>query len=159
MSVIDVVAGLLVLVGLVGIVVPVIPGLFIVWVGVVLWVFETQTTASWWVLGVATVLWVGGMVLQYAVPGRRMRRAGVRTSTLVLGVIVGIVFAVLIPVVGFLLGFPLGIYLVERSRRGGHAQAWAALTQALRAVATTIGIELLTAVAIIGVWALAVWRG
>lgn len=159
MSVIDVVAGLLVLVGLVGIVVPVIPGLFIVWVGVVLWVFETQTTAAWWVLGIATALFVAGMVLQYAVPGRRMRRAGVRTSTLVLGVVVGVVCAVLIPVVGFLVGFPLGIYLVERGRRGGHPQAWAALRQALRAVATTIGIELLTAVTIIGVWALAVWRG
>lgn len=148
----------LVVIGLFGIVVPVIPGLLIVWAGVVLWVSEQQTTLAWWVLGIVTVLWIAGMVLQYAIPGRRMRRGGVRTSTLLLGVLVGIVAAIVLPVVGFLVGFPLGIYLVERTRRGGHQQAWAATKQALRGVITTIGIELMTAVAIIAVWALAVWR-
>ncbi len=144
--------GALLVVGLFGIVVPVIPGLLLVWAAVVLWATEQQSTLGWVVLGICTVLFVGGWLLQYVVAGRRMRRAGVRTSTLLLGVLVGLVAAVVIPVVGFLAGFPLGIYLVERSRRGGHEQAFAATKQALRAVVTTIGIELLTALTIIAVW-------
>jgi len=151
MTAATVAAGLLMLVGLVGIVIPVLPGLFLIWGGVLVWALETQDGA-WWTFGIATVLLAAGLLLEYALPGRRMRRAGVRTSTLVVGVLVAIVAAFLIPVVGFLIGFPVGIYLVERSRRGTHEQAWAAMKHALRAVGLNILIELVTGVLIIATW-------
>lgn len=158
MSLLDVGVALLLLVGLVGIVVPVLPGLLVMWAAVALWAFDTSTSTGWWVFGAITVIWLAGTVLQYAVPGRRMRAAGVATSTLIIGVAVGIVCAVLLPVVGFLVGFPLGIYLVERRRRGTHPAAWSSTKHALRAVVTTIGIELLTGILILAVWIVAVWR-
>lgn len=144
-------AGLLMLVGLVGIVIPVLPGLLLIWGGVLIWALETQDSA-WWTFGIATVVLAAGLLLEYALPGRRMRRAGVRTSTLVVGVLVAIVAAFVIPVVGALAGFPLGIYLVERSRRGTHEQAWAATRHALRAVGLNILIELVTGLLIIAIW-------
>lgn len=143
---------LLVLIGLVGIVVPVLPGLLLVLGAIWIWVLQEQSTAAWWVGGIVTVLYVAGMVLEYLLPGRSMKRAGVRTSTLVIGVLVAIVGAFVIPVVGALLGFPLGIYLVERSRRSGHGDAWVATKHAVRAIATNILVELLTALSMIAVW-------
>lgn len=157
MSTIVVICGIFMVLGLVGVVLPVLPGLLLVWVGVLLWTVTADAEAAWWVLGVVTVLYVVGVVVEYAVPGQHLRRAGVRTGTLVLAVLLAIVMGILIPVVGALLGFPLGIYLVQRVRRGSHDQAWRATGHALRAVGLNILIELCTALLMITTWVLALW--
>ncbi len=46
-----------------------------------------------------------------------------------------------VPVIGAPLGFVLSIYVFERRRKGREA-AWPSTKQALRAIATSIGIEL-----------------
>jgi uncharacterized protein len=145
-------SAVLMVVGLFGIVVPILPGLLLVWGGVLLWAVVESSPTGWWVLGAATVLYAAGLVLEFLVPGQRMRRAGVRTSTLVVALVVAIVLGILVPVVGFVLGFPLGIYLVQRVRRDSHGEAWVATVHALKAVGLNILIELATATLIIGVW-------
>ena len=150
------VPAVLILIGMVGIVVPVIPGLFIVLAAVFVWAFDTGTTLAWTVFGVSAVLWAAGIALQYAVPGRRLRVAGVRRSTLVLAVLVGIVGFFVIPVVGGPVGFVLGIYLVELGHSRDRGTAWASTKAALKAVFTSIGIELLAALAITVTWVVGV---
>lgn len=144
------------LLGLLGIVIPVLPGLLLIVAAVLVWTLEQQSAAGWWVLGITGVLFVACLVLEFAIPGKRMKAAGVRTSTLVIGVLVAIPCAIVIPVVGAFIGFPLGIFLVELSRRGGRAQAWRATVHALKAVGLNILIELVTAILIIGLWVTAV---
>lgn len=156
MSAVEWIVAALMVVGLIGIVIPVLPGLLLILIGVLIWAFELQHEVAWWVMGISIALFLACMVLEFLIPGKRMRRAGVRTSTLVIGVLVAIVCAFLIPVAGALIGFPLGIYLVERGRRGGHAQAWSATKHALKAVGLNILIEGATAVIIIGLWVAAV---
>lgn len=157
MSTIVVISGLFMMVGLIGVVLPVLPGLLLVWVGVLLWTLAEDAGAAWWVLGVVTALYVVGVVVEYLVPGQRMRRAGVRTGTLVLAVLLAIVMGILIPVIGALAGFPLGIYLVQRVRRGSHQEAVRATGHALRAIGLNILIELCTALLMITTWVLALW--
>lgn len=156
MSAVEWVVAALMIVGLIGIVIPVLPGLLLILIGVLVWAFELQDQVAWWVMGISIALFVACMVLEFLIPGKRMRRAGVKTSTLIIGVLVAIVCAFLIPVVGALIGFPLGIYLVERARRGGHTQAWSATKHALKAVGLNILIEGATGIIIIGLWAAAV---
>lgn len=138
--------------GLIGIVLPALPGLLLVWAGVLVWALLEQSAAGWTVLGAGTVLVLLGVALEYLVPGRRMRRAGVRTSSLVVGVLVAVLAAFLLPIAGALVGFPAGIYLAERVRRGSHREGWAATVHALRAVGLNILIELMTALVVIGMW-------
>lgn len=138
----------LILIGLLGIVLPVLPGLIIVLGAVLLWAWQTSTTLSWVVFVVSALLYAAGLALQYLVPGRRMRAAGVGTATLVLAVLLGIVGFFVIPVVGGPIGFVLGIYLVEHTRSRDARSAWAATRAALRAVALSIGIELAAGLAI-----------
>jgi len=145
-------AGLMVLLGLVGIAVPVLPGLTLVWAGVLLWSVGSGTTAGWVVLGVVTLLALAGFTLQYLLPGRRLRAAGVTTSTTVAAVLLGTVGFFLVPVVGAVLGFVLGVYLAERAKLGAHQQAWQSTRQALAAVGLSIGIQLGTGLAITGTW-------
>lgn len=138
----QIVPPLLILVGLVGIVVPVLPGLVLVLGGVLLWALMEGTTVAWGVFAVSLVVAVAGYVLQYTLPGRRMRERGVRGSTLALAVVFGVVGFFVVPVVGAVLGFVLGIYVVETSRSGDRAQAWQRTKHALVAVLHSIGIEL-----------------
>jgi uncharacterized protein len=148
--------GLVILVGLIGIAVPVLPGLLVVWAAVLLWATELRTTTGWVVLAIATTLALSGFLLQYLLPGRRMAKAGVTTSSTVAGAVLALVGFFVIPVVGAFLGFPLGIYLAERIKLGTHAGAWASTTQALRAIALSMGIELSTGLAIAGTWVVGV---
>lgn len=150
------VPAVLILVGMVGIVVPVLPGLLLVLAAVFIWALDLGTPLAWWVFGVSAVLWVAGVALQYAVPGRRMRAAGVGTGTMVLAVLLGVVGFFVIPVVGGPVGFVLGIYLVEHGRSRDSATAWRSTKTALRAVFTSMGIELLAALAIATTWVLGV---
>ena len=147
---------ILIVIGVAGIVVPGVPGLVLVLAGVLLWAWETGTTLAWSVFAVAVVMWGAGLVLRYAVPERRLRAAGVRRSTLVLAAVLGAVGFFVIPVVGAAVGFVLGIYLMELGHSRSSAEAWASTRSALAAVATSMGIELATALAIALTWVIGV---
>lgn len=151
-----VVVALIILAGLIGIAVPVLPGLLVVWAAVLLWASVSQTAAGWVVLGIATALALSGFLLQYLIPGRRLRRAGVTTSTTVAGAALAVVGFFVIPVVGGFLGFALGIYLAERVKLGAHPAAWQTTRHALGAIGLSMGIELATGLAIASTWLIGV---
>lgn len=146
------VPAVLILVGLTGIVLPVLPGLVLVLGAVLLWAWEVSTPLSWTVFAIAAVFYAAGITFQYLLPGRRMRQAGVRSSTLLLAVALGVVGFFVIPVVGGPLGFVLGIYLVEHGRSRNAAAAWESTKTALRAVFLSMGIELMAGGAIATAW-------
>lgn len=156
MSWMEIVVALLMVLGLVGIVLPVLPGLLLVVAGVLLWTLEERSTTGWVLLGLVVVLYLLGTLLQWLVPGKRMRRAGVSTGTLLAGVVAAVVGAFVIPVVGLFAGFPLGIFLVSLAHTRDRREAVRATAHALRAVGLNILIELATAFTIIAAWALTV---
>jgi uncharacterized protein YqgC (DUF456 family) len=149
-------AGAVILVGLVGILVPVLPGLLLVLAGVLLWALGEHSTTGWTILGVAVALAAAGSLVQYLVPGRRLRAAGVGTSTTLAGAALAVVGFFVVPVVGLFLGFVLGVYLAELAHSGGHGRAWQATRQAVRAVLTSVGIELATGVVVAVAWVVGV---
>jgi uncharacterized protein len=150
MSGTDVVCGLVILAGLFGIVVPVLPGTVLVALGIGIWASEQGGWEAWTAFGVAAGLLLGGQLLKYAVPGRRLK-AAVPTSTLVVGGVVAIVGFFVIPVVGVLVGFPIGVYAAERVRLGGDG-AWQSTKAALKAMGWSILIEMVAALAATLVW-------
>ena len=141
---------LLVAVGLVGIVVPGLPGSLLVGVGIAVWAAAKGTPGGWVVFAVAAGCLLVGAVVKYAVPGRRLK-ATVPTRTLLVGAACAVVGFFVVPVVGALVGFPLGVYAAERARVGGDA-AWASTKAALRAIGTSIMIELAAGLAATVVW-------
>ena len=64
-------AAVLMLIGTAGIVVPVLPGLVLVWLGTLLWATEVGSSTGWAVCGVAFVILVAGMALQLHLPNKR----------------------------------------------------------------------------------------
>ena len=137
--------------GLVGILVPVLPGSLLVLVAIAVWSWHTGGPGAWGVLAVASVVLVAGGVAKYLLPGRRLTEAGIPASTLWLGALVGVVGFFVVPVVGLLLGFALGVYLAEL-RRIGSARAWPSTVHALRAAGLSLLVELLAGVLAALVW-------
>lgn len=162
----------MIVIGLVGIVVPVLPGLVLVWAGVAVWAITRHDSAGWVTLAVATLITVGGSLVKYLLPGRRLRSAGVGWPTLASGAALGVAGFFVIPVVGLFVGFVLGIYLAERFRLSSgrtmppapapsatpsaDPSAWASTKAALVAVGWSIAIELATGLLVTTGWLIAV---
>ena len=141
MALTDVLVGLAILVGLVGIVVPVLPGSVLILGAILIWALEMATGTGWAVFAVAATVLVVGGVVKYALPGRRLQAVGVPNRSLVAGGLLGIVGFFVVPVVGLVLGFVLGVYLSELQRLGS-GRAWPSTRAALGAVGLSILIEL-----------------
>jgi uncharacterized protein YqgC (DUF456 family) len=137
----DLLVGLAVLVGLVGIVVPVLPGSVLILVAVVVWSAASGSGAAWLVLALVTTFLAVGAVVKYTVPGRRLQAVGVPQRSLVVGGLLGLVGFFVVPVVGLFLGFVVGVYLMEAQRVGGQ-RAWPSTRAALTAVGVSMLIEL-----------------
>ncbi|MFN8077416.1 MAG: DUF456 domain-containing protein [Kineosporiaceae bacterium] len=144
------IVALLFVVGLVGVVVPVLPGLVLVWAGALLWALDRSDLPGWITLGLVTAAFAAGTVAKYLFPGRRLREDGVGRGTLAAGGLLGIVGFFVVPVVGLPLGFVLGIYLAEYARLRDQRRGLAATRAALRAVGWSILIELAAGFVMIG---------
>ncbi len=140
-------------VGIVGVVVPVLPGELLIGGAIVVWAVVEQSTVSWAAAVVAVGVLIAGHVLAYLVPGRRMTAAGIPTRTLVAGAVLGIVGFFLVPVVGLPLGFVLGVYLAEQVRLRAHGPAWASTVEAMKGTGLAMLMGLAAAVAATTVWA------
>ncbi|WBQ02032.1 DUF456 domain-containing protein [Kribbella sp. CA-293567] len=148
--------GVAIFVGILGIVVPVLPGAILSLAAILFWAIELQTATGWTVLAAAVVLIGASQVVKYIVPERRLRESGVPRRSMFIGVVLGIVGFFVIPVVGLFVGFPLGVYLSERQRLGAHDQAWVSTKHALRVTGLSILIELIGTTLAAGVWLVAV---
>ena len=140
----EVIVGLAVLVGVLGVVVPVLPGSLLILVAVLVWAVQDGSNTAWTVFAAATVLLAVGAVVKYAVPGRSLKAAGVPNRTLMIGGLLGLVGFFVIPVVGLFIGFVLGVYLGEL-QRVGRDEAWPSTKHALKAAGLSVLIELVAA--------------
>jgi uncharacterized protein YqgC (DUF456 family) len=141
MTLVEVLCALAIVVGLLGIVVPVLPGVFIIAAAMVVWAYYTGTGLAWGIAWSALVVLAVGFVIKYLVPHRRLKEAGVPRRTIVIGAVLGIVGFFVIPVIGLFIGFIGGVWLAE-SGRLGRSQAWPSTKAALKATGLSILIEL-----------------
>lgn len=148
--------GLAIAIGIVGVVVPVLPGALLAWAAIVVWAVVVGSATGWVVLGVATVSIGIAQVVKVLVPGRRLRDAGVPRRSILAGLVLAVAGFFLIPLVGLFIGFPLGVYLEERRRLGQHETAWRSTQQALRAMGLSIAIELAATLVATAAWLVAV---
>lgn len=145
--------GLAMLAGLAGVVVPALPGTALVLAAGVawaVWVVE-EGAARWVVVGVMAALFVVGLVLKYALPGRRMKGELPR-RTLLLAAVGAVVGLVLLPPLGLLIGGVVGVYAGEAQRLGPGAQARRSTVRVLEAVGLGILAELAAGVLMVATW-------
>lgn len=138
-----VLVALVIAVGLLGIVLPVLPGGgFLVFAAIAVWAIVEHTTVAWVTLGVAGVFFVTAEVIKYVWPVRRMRAAEVGIWSLAAGGVLGLIGFFVIPVIGLVIGFVAGVYLAEFASRRDYRRAWTSTVHALKGVALSVGVEL-----------------
>jgi uncharacterized protein YqgC (DUF456 family) len=153
---VTVLVGIAIFVGIVGIVVPILPGAILSLAAILVWALVERSAIGWVVFAIAVVLIGASQVVKYVVPERRLREAGVPRRSMFFGVLLGIVGFFVIPVVGMFVGFPIGVYLSELQRQRDHALAWTSTKHALRETGVSILIELVGTSLAAAVWLIAV---
>ncbi|WP_075738537.1 DUF456 domain-containing protein [Streptomyces acidiscabies] len=151
--------GLVILLGLCGVLVPGVPGSWLVWAGVLWWALKDPRPVAWAVLVGATVALFLAQVIRWALPPRRWRGSGATPRMAVYAGVGALLGFVLVPVLGAIPGFLGGVYLSERLRLGRHGEARAALRTVRRAGGGSVLTELFTCLLIAGAWVGAVLWG
>jgi uncharacterized protein YqgC (DUF456 family) len=146
------ICGLAIAVGVVGTVVPVLPGGLLIAGAVLVWALVVAEPVAWVTLVVVLVLLGLGQVVKYYTAGRHMTASGVPRRSLVVAGLVGIVGFFVVPVIGLVLGFVAGLYGAERVRVGRGPTARRSTATALKAVGLAILVELAAALLSAAAW-------
>lgn len=153
----EVLVGVVILAGLAGIVLPILPGLALTVGAVLIWALVEASAMAWVVFAICFGLGAAATVIKYLVPGRKLKESGIAMSTMLVALFGAVIGFFVIPVLGAPLGFLAGIYLIQWSRRG-RSEAWPATLRTAGAIALSIGIELAGGLLIFGVWLVAaIW--
>ncbi|MCP3820818.1 DUF456 domain-containing protein [Streptomyces sp. A3M-1-3] len=144
--------GLVMLLGLLGVLIPGVPGSWLVWAAFLWWALHVKTGPAWWLLVGATALLLVTQAVTWLLPPRRLRGVGVNRRMAVFAGAGALAGFVLVPVIGAVPGFIGGIYGSERLRLGRHGEAAASTRAVMRAIGTSVLVELFACLLIFGAW-------
>ena len=147
------IVGLVIVIGIAGTIVPILPGAFLVAGAVVVWALLTGGWAAWGVALGAVAIIAAGQVLKYLIPGQQLKASGGPNWVLAVGGIVGIIGFFVVPVIGLILGFLLGVFLAEAYRLRTFGDAWPTTLQAMKSAGWSVLIEFGSAVLAAALWA------
>lgn len=102
------------LVGWLGLVIPILPGLVIIWLaGVVYGILSGFNTAGWIILGFMTVLMLAGSLIDNVIMGASARQKGASWLAIGVALVLGVVGSLWLPPFGGLILALAGIFAVE----------------------------------------------
>ncbi len=126
------------LVGLFGLIIPVFPGMLVIWLAALgFGIVVGFNTLGMWMFGVITVLALVGTVADNVLMAAGARQGGAAWTTLVLGISAGVVGTIIFPPVGGLILAPLVIFLVEWRKQ----KDWRKALQTIRGMAVGWGLS------------------
>jgi uncharacterized protein YqgC (DUF456 family) len=161
-TVVTILCGLAILVGVAGTVIPVLPGSILIALSLLSWAIWGGAGAGGWVVfGIGMVFVLAGMAASAVLTGRKLREHSIPNRSVVVGLILAVVGMFLIPVVGLFVGFAAGLLLSEyhrtRNFRTAVTTSWAALKATGLGILVEFGLACLAASTwLIGVWVAAV---
>lgn len=148
------------LTGLFGLVIPVFPGMLILWLAALSYgVVSGFGVLGGWMFGLITLLALVGMTIDNVLMGAGAKQGGASWTGIALGMLAGLVGTLLLPPVGGLIAAPGAIFLYEYRRLGDRDKALASL----KGLALGWGAAFLArfglGVIMILLWAVWAWRG
>ncbi len=111
-STLAIMSGILLLIGLIGTILPVLPGAPLALAGLVVFKFSSVADYGWGLIIVAGVLVMIGALLDYLLPIYMTKKLG-GSKYAVWGSIIGLIVGIFFPPVGFLIGPFIGAFLAE----------------------------------------------
>ncbi len=157
-TVVTILCGLAILVGVAGTIIPVLPGSILIGLSLLAWaIWGGAGTTGWVVFGIGLVFVLAGMAASAVLTGRKLKQHSIPGRSVIAGLVLGVVGMFIIPVVGLFVGFAAGLLLSElhRTRVLGTAVAssWAALKATGLGMIAEFGLACLAASTwLIGLW-------
>ena len=158
MSAVEILVGLTMLIGLVGIVIPLLPGVLLIWGAAVVWALTLPGGGSgrWVALGLISLVGATGLVAATVLPARRATEVGAPAWVLGAGAVGMVVGFFLIPVVGALIGWPAAVFMAEMARLRDARAAWGTTLSTLKGMGIGIAVQLVAGLAMIALWIAAI---
>lgn len=153
-------AAVLALVGLAGIVFPVLPGSITIGAGALAWAIWGSSGWGWIAFGVIAVLLIIGAASSWLLTGRSLQKHEVPKWPVTVGLLLGVVGMFLLPGLGLPIGFAVGLLLAEWYRMRDLRKALSTSLQTLKALGLGILVELgcaMVAVAVLAVSIATAW--
>ena len=149
------------LIGIAGALLPVLPGPFMGWIGLLLLYLTSPIEMSYWVLGITLFISILIQVLDYIIPAMGTKKFG-GTKYGAYGTTIGLIIGLLVPMpLGFIIGAFIGAFIGEMMHGAGNPKraGKAAVGSFLGFLASTT-LKLIVSVAFTGIFiqqALANW--
>lgn len=143
--IVSIVAVLLVLVGIAGIIIPILPGSILIGIALLGWAIVLNSGAGWVTFAVGAVLVTVGMSASWYLTGTRLKGREVPTSFLLVSAVAGVIGMFVIPLLGLPIGFMLALFLLELNRHREASEAWSSTWTAAKNIGIGILIEFTTA--------------
>jgi uncharacterized protein YqgC (DUF456 family) len=150
------------IVGLLGLIVPVFPGLVVMWLGTLLYALienaaGNMTGWKWFIFGVITVLMISGSIVDNLIIAYKMRDKYIPWSSILFAFAAGVVASIFFtPIIG-LVAAPVGLYLAENRRLKNNEAAVASTKAYMIGWGWAFGVRFLIGLAIMGFWMLWAW--
>jgi len=152
-AVVTIVMGLVILIGVAGTFLPILPGLFLVWAAVIAYgLLLDFGVVGWIAVALVTALLVLGLYLNIRIPQKSAAESGLRLPAQLFGLALAIAGFFIVPVVGFPLGFVLGVYIVRYRATNDASQAWTSTKQGIAAIIRASAVQAACGIGMFLVW-------
>ena len=142
-----------IIVGLVGLLIPVFPGLLITWAAIL--VYGLITGFTWWsgaLFAVISLVGVAASLADNILMAGGARTSGASWGSILLALGAGIVGTLLLPPFGGIIAAPLAVLLLEYYRRRDWAQSQAALTGMVKGYGVAFVLRVLGGLLMMILW-------
>lgn len=150
---VTVIVAIAIVTGIVGTVVPILPGLGLIWVAMLVYgVLLGFGWAGWVAMTLATLLVAAGTYLGLRIPQRSASGTGLSIGAQLLALGLAVVGLVVFPPFGFAIGFVLAVYLVRWRATGDRSEAWSSTKTIIGALVRASAAQVACAVVMFIVW-------
>jgi uncharacterized protein len=141
------------LVGLVGLVIPIFPGIVVIWLAALGYGILTGFDSPGLLIFIfITIALIPGVTVDNILMGAGARRGGASWLSILAALVAGIVGTMLFPPVGGLIAAPLAVLLLEFQRVRNMGKAWVATRGLAVGFILSVGARFVIGSLMIGLW-------
>ncbi|MBN1303641.1 MAG: DUF456 domain-containing protein [Anaerolineales bacterium] len=146
------------LVGLFGLVVPIFPGLTVIWIGALAYgLIAGFGVKGWIIFSILTVLMLVGNVVDNFLMGAKARDGGASWISIAFGLAAGIIGSILFPPLGGLISAPLILFLAEYIRQKDHFKAFQTVKSLLIGWGWSVLVRFIIGLVMVALWMIWAW--
>lgn len=148
------------LAGLIGLLIPIFPGITVMWLAALVYGILTGfSTAGIVIFVLISLLALGGTLVDNLLMGAGARKGGASWITIAVALLAGVLGTILFPPFGGLIAIPLAIFTLEYLRARDLREAWFALRGLVAGWGLSFLVRYGIGVLIMVLWWLWVWKG